>query len=779
MQKNIKKVFQKERKYSTKIFALMLCLLLGLLLPFSILLQQRASEYVRQSIDDSNQLFLHQMKNDYDVFRDNISAICLSTFYDRDVQEILYNTEPDYANIFTSIHRIKSSTLSAQPSIYSVDIYNAKQEKIYTTRSDGADVKEELATYFAQANDISKLTPVLRKVNVGTTNDAYTYVFSYFMFDHQPPKTMDGSFLVINQKAGWFVNALSEVTSSTFETSVFLADTSEMVLPYNNTNNQTEMDLLWECVKKIKQGALDAESGNYITKTTAGKFLVSYISMDDNQNVLVLIQNYGEVFFSMIQMRNEFVFLILLCSFLGIVVVVLFSKRLYRPVDELFSYVEELNNADQEEILAVCGDELSKIQGALDHYKVKSQELENQNGLQGAALKKMMLSSLLQGMSESDWEKSKKIFPDLPLSNQTQWNLFVAIIKINEWRDDEDSELTIEDEENVFSNIYSILLGMTENGIVERSKQKPWENVYILNVAEYEIENISDYLRKLVALTAEKLNISITVSCSEMGSALQELPQLYKEAQRYLQYRLLFGNAFVLNKERCAANEANTNTSYSARVEKKLLDGIRCSNLETVTATLNSLREEFQQLRYEYVLANVIELVTKIKMCIGEKKDVIQSTEFAEMYPQILSASTLPAMFEIINAYLTRGLQIDTYRDTFADIRDQRFVEQIKAYIELHYADENLSLQAVAEYMNMSVRYVSKKFKQYTDLFINDYILSFRMQKAAELLLETDVSIEQIAIKIGITNSNYFYRLFKKQFGCTPRDFARRAKMLN
>ena len=101
MQKNIKKVFQKERKYSTKIFALMLCLLLGLLLPFSILLQQRASEYVRQSIDDSNQLFLHQMKNDYDVFIDNISAICLSTFYDRDVQEILYNTEPDYANIFT------------------------------------------------------------------------------------------------------------------------------------------------------------------------------------------------------------------------------------------------------------------------------------------------------------------------------------------------------------------------------------------------------------------------------------------------------------------------------------------------------------------------------------------------------------------------------------------------------------------------------------------------------------------------------------------------------
>ena len=125
MQKNIKKVFQKERKYSTKIFALMLCLLLGLLLPFSILLQQRASEYVRQSIDDSNQLFLHQMKNDYDVFRDNISAICLSTFYDRDVQEILYNTEPDYANIFTSIHPIISSTLSAQPCSYCVDFFNA------------------------------------------------------------------------------------------------------------------------------------------------------------------------------------------------------------------------------------------------------------------------------------------------------------------------------------------------------------------------------------------------------------------------------------------------------------------------------------------------------------------------------------------------------------------------------------------------------------------------------------------------------------------------------
>ena len=771
--------FQQGRKYLTKILLVLLCLLMGILLPFSFLLQHRANQYIRQSIDDSNQLFLHQIKNDYTIFRENISALCLSTFYDQELQEIMYNTEPNYADIYYHIRRLRSTLLSSQPSVYSVDIYNAKEGALYTTRSDGVDTKEEYKAFLEETMDLKKLTPILRKINVGKNKDAYTYVFSYFMYDINDPKTMNGSFVVINQSASWFIDALTQVTNSVYDTSVFVVNTSEMLLPYNSTSNELENELLWECVDKIKNKEIDADFGNYIAKSKSGKYLVSYISMDGSEDVIVLLQNYGQVFASMLRMRNEFVVLILMCFFLGLGVVVILSRRLYKPIEELSTYAMSLDNTDQNEILSVYGDELSQIQGILEHYKMKSQEVERQNGLQGIALKRMMISTLLHKSSESNWQTFRRILPDSPLSAQNEWNLYIAIVKVNEKEDDGIFELTSEDEDIILAGIYNIFLESLESGVVERSKQRPWENIYILNVPECESKNIAQYFTTLVSKTREKVNVDITVSYSSLGSTVYVLSKLHKEAQRYLRYQFLFPNECVLCREKCEANEANSKTMYSQRIEKKLLDDIRTGNMEKVRETLRQIQGEIQNLKYEYVLTNVIELITKIKMCIGERNDIKQSTTFANLYPEMLRASSLQGIFISIEENLAKAIQIEVNRDAFMDTENQQFVEKIRVYIETNYADENLSLQTVAEHMKMSARYVSKKFKQHTDLFINDYILSYRMQKAAELLMKTDASVEQIAGQIGIANSNYFYRLFKNHFGCTPRDFVRQAKMIN
>lgn len=779
LRKSVNNNFRKGRKYFTKIFVVMLCLLMGLLLPFSLLLQQRANQHIRQSIDDSNQLFLRQIKYDYELFRENIASLCLSTFYDQDMQEIMYSAERDYGDIYYNILRIKKTIVSVQPSVYSVEIYNAKLGEVFSTRTEQTDVKAELTEFFEQTSNVQKLTPILRKIKVGVNDDAYTWVFSYFMYDFQHPETMDSSFLVINQKAGWFVEALGQATNSIYDTSVFVVNTADMSTPYISTSNQAEAEMLWDCVENIKSKKIDAEFGNYVTRAKTGKYLVSYISMAGGDDILVMFQDYGQVFSSMIKMRNEFVILIIFCLFLGIGAVVLLSNRLYKPIEELFTYAKELDNSDQKEILAASGDELSQIQEILDHYKLKSQQLSNENGIQGVALKKLMLSSLLNGTGTSGWQNYKKILPDSPFSNQTKWNVFVAIVKVKEREDDGVYELTAEEEDLVFTGIYNIFLELMRGGIVERSKQNPWENVYVLNVPNHEIPNVGKYFEKLIALTAEKVNIPLIVSCSTMGSSMLELPELYKQARRHLQYHLLFSNECVLDSEKCAANETNTNVMYSSRTEKKLLEGIRSGNWEKVKESLGLLQEEIAQLRYEYVLANVIELVTKIKLCIGERNDMKTGQAFAKIYPQILTATTLADMFVVLSEGLSMMLQVEVDKDTYIENENQQFVEKIKAFIESNYSDENLSLQTVAAHMNMSARYVSKKFKQHTDLFINDYILSFRMQKAAELLLKTDASVEQIASQIGISSSNYFYRLFKNEFGCTPRDFVRHAKMVN
>jgi len=86
-------------------------------------------------------------------------------------------------------------------------------------------------------------------------------------------------------------------------------------------------------------------------------------------------------------------------------------------------------------------------------------------------------------------------------------------------------------------------------------------------------------------------------------------------------------------------------------------------------------------------------------------------TTFANLYPEMLRASSLQGIFISIEENLAKAIQIEVNRDAFVDTENQQFVEKIRAYIEANYADENLSLQTVAEHMKMSARYVSKKFK--------------------------------------------------------------------
>jgi AraC-like DNA-binding protein len=53
------------------------------------------------------------------------------------------------------------------------------------------------------------------------------------------------------------------------------------------------------------------------------------------------------------------------------------------------------------------------------------------------------------------------------------------------------------------------------------------------------------------------------------------------------------------------------------------------------------------------------------------------------------------------------------------------------------------------------------------------------MGEAVKLLMETDVLVKEIALSVGFVNENYFFTVFKKQFGITPNEYRRMARLKN
>lgn len=92
-------------------------------------------------------------------------------------------------------------------------------------------------------------------------------------------------------------------------------------------------------------------------------------------------------------------------------------------------------------------------------------------------------------------------------------------------------------------------------------------------------------------------------------------------------------------------------------------------------------------------------------------------------------------------------------------------------YLNSHY--KTATLGELAGQLHHSLPSLSKLIRQSTGFTFQDLLIQKRMQNASLLLLDTDLSIEEIASNIGYENYSYFYRLFKKFYGMTPNQFRR------
>ena len=88
-------------------------------------------------------------------------------------------------------------------------------------------------------------------------------------------------------------------------------------------------------------------------------------------------------------------------------------------------------------------------------------------------------------------------------------------------------------------------------------------------------------------------------------------------------------------------------------------------------------------------------------------------------------------------------------------------------YINAHYT-EALSVEKLAEDQEMCAGYYSKMFIKHIGTSPRDYFVRLRLQNAAILLTQSDMSITEIAASVGYNDPLYFSRIFKKNFSLSP-----------
>lgn len=140
--------------------------------------------------------------------------------------------------------------------------------------------------------------------------------------------------------------------------------------------------------------------------------------------------------------------------------------------------------------------------------------------------------------------------------------------------------------------------------------------------------------------------------------------------------------------------------------------------------------------------------------------------------PQVLSAriSNLLHERERLRSLLLRAGREEKRRE-YSNQLDRDFMEKVLAVMEKSFADPLFQVDDLCREVAMSRTAFFNKLKAVTGKAPNDFIRIFRLERAAELLAAHDLTITEVADRVGFSDPKYFSSCFRRHFGVSPSKY--------
>ncbi|UQZ82449.1 Melibiose operon regulatory protein [Paenibacillus konkukensis] len=188
------------------------------------------------------------------------------------------------------------------------------------------------------------------------------------------------------------------------------------------------------------------------------------------------------------------------------------------------------------------------------------------------------------------------------------------------------------------------------------------------------------------------------------------------------------------------------------------------------------------------ILALLDEVHEYIARCYGDHREVHQ-TFYADLLAfsrnELLAVSpdlggaiqagiTLPEEESIDEWKVRVRRRLSEWMLQMANVRSHGMALTMKkalTYIQENIYNENLSLQLVADQLNLSVSYTSECIKQSVGINFTQYVTKLRMERAKALLADSSRKMFEVAFQCGYADYAHFTKTFKKYYGYSPKDY--------
>lgn len=119
---------------------------------------------------------------------------------------------------------------------------------------------------------------------------------------------------------------------------------------------------------------------------------------------------------------------------------------------------------------------------------------------------------------------------------------------------------------------------------------------------------------------------------------------------------------------------------------------------------------------------------------------------------------------ELVDACLTLCSSFSDHRKSY----NEKLKNDLLSYLEENYADPDVYGKSVAEHFSISEKYLSTFFREQTGVGFSSYLENLRLTQAAQLLDNSQFTVNEIANMVGFNSPNTFYKAFRRMYGIAP-----------
>jgi len=271
-----------------------------------------------------------------------------------------------------------------------------------------------------------------------------------------------------------------------------------------------------------------------------------------------------------------------------------------------------------------------------------------------------------------------------------------------------------------------------------------------------------------------KTKCSVMIGIGPKAQRIGEVARSFSTARRIVSYGISHGLSLISDDKLLPNDDTafdplpllNVNDEiFQTRLKyasKKDIDLI----IQEYTKALDNNFGDNQMLIF-YVFGEVIVAASKIVESLGG--DIREIAPFSLKQEDIKHISgSKDNFFKNIKNLLSAVIE---YRDANTRGRYQSVIMKAREFIERNFNTVDISLYSTAVYAGISPNYLSTVFAQETGENFIEYLTRIRIEKAKQLLKETDMKSIDIAYETGFNDPHYFSSIFKKNTGLSPREF--------